>query len=405
MSRPRVDGRTAAGGARGDRWPPALVISKGAQGLAVTRGLGERGVRVVVLHWTDRDVARLSRHAAEAIHVPHPEHDGDAFVETLLSLGDRFAGAVVVPTADEAVRDVARAKPALEQHFIVDCPDADVVERFIDKRHTYDLAAERGIPIPRTLVPSGLEDLDAFHQQVSYPCLVKPRESHRYVWHFATKLAVVESLEEMRSAYLAAAEAGVDVLIQEMIPGPDSHGVNYNAYRWDGEILADCTARKVRLSPPRFGVPRVVLAADVPEVVAPGRAILEALGLEGFACTEFKYDARDRTFKLLEVNGRHNLSSLLSIRCGLNFPWISYRHRVAGERPAAVRSRTGLYWIDETEDVPQSARRAGRDGRPLRELLRPWARDHVFAVYDPEDRAPLLVGGLRRATERFRDGG
>ena len=34
--------------------------------------------------------------------------------------------------------------------------------------------------------------------------------------------------------------------------------------------------------------------------------------LEGFACTEFKYDARDRTFKLLEVNGRHNLSSLLS---------------------------------------------------------------------------------------------
>ena len=30
--------------------PPAIVISKGAQGLAVTRGLGERGVRVIVLH-------------------------------------------------------------------------------------------------------------------------------------------------------------------------------------------------------------------------------------------------------------------------------------------------------------------------------------------------------------------
>jgi D-aspartate ligase len=384
--------------------PPALVISKGAQGLAVARGLGERGVRVIVLHWTDHDVARLSRHVSEAIRVPHPEHDGTAFVETLLSLGERFAGAVVVPTADEAVRDVARAKQALERYFVVDCPDADVVERFIDKRHTYDLAAERGIPIPRTLVPEGPEDLEAFHEQVMYPCLVKPRESHRYVWHFSTKLAVVESLGEMRSAYRAAVDAGVDVVIQEMIPGPDSNGVNYNAYRWGDEILAECTARKVRLAPPRFGVPRVVVSADVPAVVAPGRAILEALGLEGFACTEFKYDARDRTFKLLEVNGRHNLSSLLSIRCGLNFPWISYRHRTTGERPAAVRARTGLYWIDETEDIPHSATRAGRDSRPLRELMRPWVRDHVFAVYDADDPAPLLVGGMRRLTARIRDG-
>lgn len=381
--------------------PPAIVISKGAQGLAVTRGLGEMGVRVVVLHWTDHDVARLSRHAAESIKVPHPEHDGTAFVETLLSLGDRLHGAVLVPTADEAVRDLARNKRELERHFIVACPDADVVERFIDKRHTYELAAERGIPIPRTLIPEGPDDLIAFDEQVTYPCLVKPRESHRYVWHFKAKLAVVTTLAEMRSAYEAATLAGVDVVIQELIPGPDTHGVNYNAYRWDGDVLAECTARKVRLAPPRFGVPRVVVAADVPAVVAPGRAILDGLGLQGFACTEFKYDARDRTFKLLEVNGRHNLSALLSIRCGLNFPWISYRHLTTGERPAAVDARTGLYWIDETEDLPRSATRAGRDGRPLREMLRPWARDHVFAVYDRSDPAPLVTGALTRVAQRL----
>ncbi len=66
------------------------------------------------------------------------------------------------------------------------------------------------------------------------------------------------------------------------------------------------------------------------------------------------------------------------------------------------RRARGLYWIDETEDIPYSATRAGRDGRPLREILRPWMRDHVFAVYDPDDRAPLLVGGRRRVAERLR---
>jgi len=382
--------------------PPALVISKGAQGLAVTRGLGERGVRVIVLHWTDHDVARLSRHASDAIKVPHPEHDGTAFVDTLLSLAGSYRGAVVIPTADEAVRDLARNKQALEQHFVVACPDEDVVERFIDKRHTYELAEARGIPIPRTLVPESARDLEAFDANVMYPCLVKPRESHRYVWHFETKLAVVDSLPEMRAAYEAAVAAGVDVLIQELIPGPDSNGVNHNAYRWDGEILAECTARKVRLAPPRFGVPRVVLSADVPAVVEPARAILEALGLQGFACTEFKYDARDRTFKLLEVNGRHNLSSLLSIRCGLNFPWISYRHLTRGERPGPVEWHKDLYWIDETEDVPYSATTAGRDSSSLRAIARPWMREHVFAVFDRHDPAPLLVGSARRAAERLR---
>jgi predicted ATP-grasp superfamily ATP-dependent carboligase len=380
--------------------PPAIVISKGAQGLAVTRGLGERGVRVIVLHWTEHDVARLSRYASEAIRVPHPEHDGSAFVDTLMSLRERLHGSVLVPTADEAVNDLARNKEALEEHYIVACPDAPVVERFVDKRYTYELAAERGIPIPRTLVPESDDDLTAFHEQVMYPCLVKPRESHRYVWHFRTKLAVVASLPEMRQAYRAATAAGVDVVIQELIPGPDINGVNHNAYRWDGDILAECTARKVRLAPPRFGVPRVVVAADVPAIIEPGRAILDALGLNGFACTEFKYDHRDRTFKLLEVNGRHNLSSLLSIRCGLNFPWISYQHLTSGARPSPVRPRTGLYWIDETEELPRLATRAGRDSRPLRELLRPWAREHVFAVYDPNDRAPLLLG----AAKRIRDG-
>jgi predicted ATP-grasp superfamily ATP-dependent carboligase len=384
--------------------PPAVVISKGAQGLAVTRGLGERGVPVIVLHWTDHDVARLSRHATEAIRVPHPEHDGTAFVETLLSLGERYAGAVLIPTADEAVKDLANNKPALEQHFIVACPDADVVERFIDKRHTYELAAQHGIPIPRTLVPESDDALDAFDEQVMYPCLVKPRESHRYVWHFKSKLAVVNSLPEMRRAYRAAADAGVEVVIQELIPGPDINGINHNAYRWDGEILAECTARKIRLAPPRFGVPRVVVSADVPAVVAPARAILDALELNGFACTEFKYDTRERTFKLLEVNGRHNLSTLLSIRCGLNFPWISYRHLTTGERPSPLCARTGLYWIDETEEIPYMATPAGRDSRPIRELLRPWVREHVFAVYDPNDRAPLIVGASRRAVKWLRPG-
>ncbi len=187
------------------------------------------------------------------------------------------------------------------------------------------------------------------------------------------------------------------MLIQELIPGPDAYGVNYNAYRVGGAIVAECTARKVRQAPPGFGLPRVVRSVEVPQVVEPGRAILEALGLEGFACTEFKYDARDRTFKLLEVNGRHNLSTLLSVRSGMNFPWISYRHLTSGTLPARHAPAERLVLDRRDEEVPQSLTRAGRDARSLREIPARGCAGTCSRSSTATTRAPLLEGAARRA--------
>jgi D-aspartate ligase len=226
--------------------PPAIVISSGVQGLAVTRGLGERGVPVVVLHWTDDDLASVSRYALEAVRVPQPEHEGRAFVDRLLELTDRFRGAVVVPTADEAVKDISMRKRELERHYVVACPGWEVARRFIDKRYTYELAAEVGVPAPTTWVPEAPGDLEDIDNRVSYPCLVKPRQSHLYAPLFKEKVTVVRTPEEMRAAYDAAVGAGLEILVQEIVPGPDPCGVNYNSYRVDGEVWAECTARTLR---------------------------------------------------------------------------------------------------------------------------------------------------------------
>jgi D-aspartate ligase len=368
-----------------------IVASAGRQGLAVTRGLGERGVPVVVAHWDDDDLSAASRYATEVIRVPPPELEGGGFVERLLGLATRFEGAVVVPANDGAVKDIARRKEELERHFIVDCPKWEVAEKFIDKRHTYELADELGLAIPRTLVPESVRDLERFASAVEFPCLVKPRQSHLWAARLGGKFALVHSLAEMRESFAVARDAGLDVLIQELIPGPDRHGVNYNAYRCGTGVIAECTARKIRQGPPRSGLPRVVLSAEVPEVVEPGRRLLEGLGFEGFACTEFKLDARDGRYKLLEVNGRHNLSALLSIRSGVNFPWISYRYLVGDEVPAPVAARAGLYWIDEWLELAYSRTRAGRDTETWGQIIRPWVARHVFATFDIRDPAPFRI--------------
>ncbi len=384
-----------------------VVVSAGrVTSMAVTRSLAERGVPQVVLHWEgDDQVASVSRHVREALLVPHPERATPAFVQRLVELAPRLGGALLVPTSDDGVKVLAQRRAELSRHYVVAAPEWSVAERFIDKRHTYELADRLGIPIPRTLAPDGAADVERYARQAAYPCLVKPRESHLYAPRFGEKVTVVRSPAELRAACAAAADAGLEVVLQELIEGPDHISVNYNAYRGDGELLAECTARKVRLSPPRFGTPRVVRSEHVPEVVAPGRAILEGLGLDGPSCTEFKLDRRDGTYKLLEVNGRHNRSSLLSTASGVNFPWIEFRHRTAGERPGPVRAREGLYWIDEMQELRYAITAAGRDGAGLRDLARPWLRDHVFAVFDPRDPAPFareLAWMGRRGTRALR---
>ena len=379
-----------------------IVASAGRQGLAVTRGLGERGVPVVVAHWDADDLAAASRYATEVVRVPPPELEAGAFIDSILALGERMQGALIMPTTDGAVKDVARRRADLEQHFVVDCPSWDVAEKIIDKRHTYELAQALGVTIPRTLVPSGPADLETYGTEVQFPCIVKPRESHLWAARLGGKYTVVHSMKEMRASYAAAAEADLEVMIQELIPGPDRNAVNYNAYRTPQGIIAECTARKIRQGPPRSGLPRVVLAAEVPDIVEPGRRLLEGLGYEGFACTEFKFDGRDGRFKLLEVNGRHNLSSLLSIRSGVNFPWISYRYLVSDEAPVRVQARTGLYWIDEWLELAFNRSRHGRDSAGWRQILRPWANDHVFAVFDRNDIGPfrLVAGDIARDASR-----
>jgi D-aspartate ligase len=117
-----------------------------------------------------------------------------------------------------------------------------------------------------------------------------------------------------------ATDASVDVVLQEFIPGPETAGVKNNAYFCDGEPIAECTARKVRLRPSELGFPTAVVSKHMPEVIELGRRLLRSLGLSGFSCTEFKLDDRDGRYKLMEINARPNLSGALSLECGIDFP-------------------------------------------------------------------------------------
>lgn len=368
---------------------PAVVLSGNPNALGVVRALGEQGIPVVVFHYAPYDIAQRSRYVSVRVAAPHPEKDPEGFLSLLLENAQAWAGGVIFPTADETVVFASRHRGLLEKYFKVACPYWEIAERYIEKRQTYALATACGIPVPQTLIPQNDAEIIEFARRIEFPCLVKPSEGHLYFAYFKRKMTSVANLDELLEAYREARDAGFEVMLQEYIPGNDDTVVNYNAYFIDGQALAEFTSRHTRNAPPWFGSPRVACSERIPEVIEPGRNILRALGFNGYACTEFKFDHRDGLFKLMEVNGRHNLSTLLAVRCGLNFPLLHYRHLAFGEEPRADGYEEGRYWIDLVRDIGFSLTFRSQEPYSLSDYLRPYLHRPVFAILSLRDPMPF----------------
>lgn len=371
--------------------------------LGVARALGEAGVPVFVAHYDPRDMAHASRHVRQAFRVPPPHTRETEFVEALVLLSKRLGSGLLVPASDEAVVALSRNRARLAQHYAVAAPAWEVARNFIEKRRTYQLAEEVGVPAPATAVPRSLEDAKEAAARFGFPLLLKPSQSHLFFRRFHRKMTVIRGMRELAERLEETRAAGLEVLLQEIVPGADTEVVNYNAYFSEGRALVEFTARHIRKAPPHFGSPRVVRSERVDRVLEPGRAMLGAIGFEGFACSEFKRDQRDDRYKIVDVNGRHNLSGLLAVRCGVNFPLLQYQHLLYGEVPRPTRFREGLYWTDFVRDAGYGFRWFVHERLAPWTFLAPYVRPGCDAIFDRSDIDPFLLrcGKLLRSAFRL----
>lgn len=366
---------------------PVVILATHTTGLAVIRALGIHGVPVIVFYYDKNDMGYVSKFVIDKFQMPHPEQNQEEVVTLLNEYAYKNGRCLLVPTDDATLTLVSKNKDVLGRFFDVACTEWGITEKYINKKYTYELAEKIGIPCPKTYVPKSLQELDKHQENVTFPCLVKPCQSHQYDAKFKRKLVMAEDMGQLHKAFTEANSAGLDVMLQEYIPGDTCNNVNYNSYFWGNRPLAEFTAQKIRLSPPEFGVPCVVKSKDVTEVISPGRQILSALGYYGYSCTEFKKDSRDGTYKLMEVNGRHNRSTLLSVHCGLNFPWLEYLHRMYGEIPEQQSYKNGIYWIDEVKDIAQHLFK--RNNNSMSDFCKPYSSERVFSVLDTQDMYPI----------------
>jgi predicted ATP-grasp superfamily ATP-dependent carboligase len=329
----------------------------------------------------------------KVVLLPEASQEPEQWFHFLECLGSRLASpGILFPTSDEHVVLLSSGAERLQQHFRFLIPDRATIERIVNKRSQYGIAEKVGIPTPRSYFPESAEDIRRLSEGLPYPCILKPYRSHLFTKKMAAKVFVVKSARELIEAYDRL--SAMDVMIQEIVPGGDDALFGYLAF-WDAEGAerAWVTKRKLRQYPPHFGDGSLQITVDAPEVAELSRRLLRTFCYRGLVGVEFKRDARDGTYRLMEINPRTVSGNQLAITAGIDFPAIVYEYlsgcRLGTDRTAAFRS--GVKYVNEEWDLKAylALRKTGRMGlgRWLRSLRGIQAR----AIGAWDDPLPAVI--------------
>ena len=148
---------------------------------------------------------------------------------------------------------------------------------------------------------------------------------------------MVGDVDELMAAYRLVSEHEVEVVLLEVIPGPDDLLCSYYTYIDDqGAPQFHFTKRVIRRYPEREGFGCYHITDWNPEVRDLGLRLFRHAGLKGVANVEFKRDPRDGRLKLIECNARFTAANGLLAASGIDLGAYVYRRLAGLPQPALV---------------------------------------------------------------------
>jgi len=387
---------------------PAVVLDVNLQALKIIRSLGRAGIPVIGVV-SKRGRWEQSSRYCEVRECECAGENGTELLDFLLHLASEFdAKPVLIPVQDDNVLFIARNYQKLQQYYRFLMADPDTMEALVSKSGLRDLAQKCGIPQPLTYSLQSSEDVEKLIGKIRYPALLKPTFSRSWQTKeaqalVAGKVVVVESDQQFLDSYRSLAAIDSRLVIQELIPGPDNRLIYYIGYfDENSDPLACFVGAKERITPIHFGSASFVVSRYDARVIELCTRFMKQICYKGHVGIEFKYDERDDTYKLIEVNARFGLWDGLPALCGIDFPQINYQY-VQGKPVRAERSfDDGVKWISFERDLRAFVKYRKEGALSFLEWISSISsgrRD--FAVFALDDPMPFILSSYKFVLSSF----
>jgi len=388
---------------------PVVVVGTGQTALGIVRALGRHGIDVFAVS-DRRDPVVFSKYCKKSFTTNETRNHKDVLRRLLIEIGKGFSRrAVIYPTSDMDALTLAELKNELSDDYLFVVGDKEAVETLVNKKKFYRVLSKAGIVYPQTCFPENVKEADKLASELDYPIFVRPAITQLFSWAFpkSGKGFVAYSPRELVDYYCLATQHEIDVMFQEIVPGPPTNSYQLEGY-YNSEYnpLVLFARQRLRIWPPDFG--NTTLCVSIPMVNLNDEKdsinkLIAAIRYNGFASAEFKKDERDGALKLLEINARPWWHFWLSGSCGVDIALTSYLDAIGeiGEIAPGAHYELGVksaHLLDDFMAVADMLR-----NKKLR--FQEWASSLLGVRCDSylskDDLSPLIIAYLKAGSRLF----
>ena len=295
---------------------------------------------------------------------------------------------VLLPCSDAWAMEISRLRPDLRDRFPASVAPTDVLRRLTDKARFAETLAELDIPHPRTTLLRDVRVLDSVPDERIASSFLKPANSGRFSAIYHVKAVRPQNRAQAQALVSEAAGRGLELMLQEFVPGPPTLHCFLDGFMdRKGRVCGMLARRRLRMFPPDFGNSTFTESIPLEEVRAAEeslRRLLSGIGYRGVFSAEFKYDARDGLYKILEVNARPWWYVSFTADCGVDVCDMARRDALGEDVEPVTSYAVGRRCFHFRRDL-QSRGATTNNGRiGLAPFLLSWigARDLTFAWDD-----------------------
>ena len=278
----------------------------------------------------------------------------EEFIKVLLKTADELAAPnkklIIMGCTDEYAELIIDNKELLKEKYIVPYIDSDLKNKLIEKELFYQMCEEKGLDYPKTFIYSKGDKIEDFG--FNYPVIIKPSDSVLY-WQFP--------FEGMKKAYVAndekefveitssiyAGKYDKNLIIQDFIPGDDSHMRVLTCYSdQHGKVKMMCLGHVLleEHTPKGIGNHAAIITEYDGPLMEKFKTFLEDINYTGYSNFDIKFDTRDNTYKVFEINLRQGRSNYYVTSSGNNIAKYIVEDRVFNKELDLKVQKDPFFW-------------------------------------------------------------
>ncbi len=375
-----------------------IFLGAGGTALAGIREISEYGFQVFAVGTGKYEVGQYSRHVKSLGHVDLVKNP-DTLLQLLKTFAEKNKGIhILIPTSDEFVEFLSENKESLSQHFKFHLLENDTSGIFLNKESFYYLCQESNTPAPKTWTSKMDILLDEWADNVYYPCFIKPIYVHKWRKIYGLQKGfLVHNKDELLNRYKDASKHIPELIVQEVIEGDDDQIVIFTAdFDQESNPKQIFTGRKKRQYPDGFGTTTCAVSENIEEIKAYAINILQHIGYRGVCDVEFKYDKRDKTYKIIEINPRIGRWYSLVTKSGKR-PLLSSILDLANiDTILEEEQKNGIFWFFPIRDIFIIMKKSTAVRKnAFKEYFK---KDKAWSVHDSDDIKPFFIYFLQMAS-------